>query len=386
MNAPVLIVVGAGPAGRALAHRAGAAGLRVTLVDPAPDRPWHATYGMFSDDVPPWLDDAAAAARTDETVVYTPARRRLARGYTVFDPVRLQRALSLDSVTVVAAAAASITATAVTLPDGTVLTADCVVDARGSAGRRDDRLPRQSAFGVFDSSPDRDGEAGEAVLMDWRPAVGDAAGAPSFSYRVPTARGRLVEETCLAARPPLAIAELERRARARHPAAETADTDVADTHTADVEIVDFPLLDRPCPWRKAGPDEALRFGAAGGLMNPATGYSVAQSLAAVDVVVAAVAAGDDPRRALWPLRARLTYRLQLIGLSVLLGLSADDLVRFFDAFFRLSVRRQRAYLSARDDAGGVLAAMAAVFVRCPVRLQVRVATRTAAALRPGRCP
>ena len=51
-----LLVVGAGPAGRALAHRACVAGLAVTVVDPAPDQEWTATFGLFGDDLPLWID------------------------------------------------------------------------------------------------------------------------------------------------------------------------------------------------------------------------------------------------------------------------------------------------------------------------------------------
>lgn len=115
-------------------------------------------------------------------------------------------------------------------------------------------------------------------------------------------------------------------------------------------------------------------------MNPATGYSVAQSLRAVDTVVAAIASGDDPRSALWPVRARLAYLLRLIGLSVLLTFDASALTAFFDAFFALPVRRQRAYVSARDDAAGVLRAMAGVFIRCPRPLRVAVVRATVAAV------
>ncbi|WP_045541191.1 lycopene cyclase family protein, partial [Gordonia sihwensis] len=215
------------------------------------------------------------------------------------------------------------------------------------------------------------------VLMDWRPAdTGPNAVSSnltssdpaSFSYRIDTARGRLVEETCLAARPPLGISELARRARLRlRLSAPTGDEEVQ--HGGMDEIVDFPMYPNARPWRGDG---ALAIGAVGGLMNPATGYSVAQSLRAADLVVEAVGR-RDPRAALWPRAARIAFALRLLGLLVLIRLRPAELVGFFDAFFGVPVPLQRAYVSSHADAPGVLRAMAAVFRRSPPRLKARVA-------------
>lgn len=111
-------------------------------------------------------------------------------------------------------------------------------------------------------------------------------------------------------------------------------------------------------------------------MNPATGYSVAQSLAAVDAVVDAVVSGRDPARTLWSPRAKAVYALRLIGLAVLLALDGPALRRFFAAFFELSVTRQRSYLSGRDDLAGILATMLALFVRVPWRLRAVMVRQT----------
>ena len=142
------------------------------------------------------------------------------------------------------------------------------------------------------------------------------------------------------------------------------------------EIFRFDLrqqLRSPLLWMMGALFAALAFGAAGGLMNPATGYSVAQSLGAVDGLVDALREGRDLRAHLWPRCARAVHLLRMLGLAVLLSLDAAQLVEFFDAFFRLSADRQRAYLSSRSDLGGLLVTMAAVFVRCPPRLMATVA-------------
>ena len=75
------------------------------------------------------------------------------------------------------------------------------------------------------------------------------------------------------------------------------------------------------------------------------------------------------RRVLWPARARLVYRLRRRGLATLLSLTAAEHEEFFDLFFALPDRHQRAYLSGRADLDGTAAAMAAMFRAAPARLR-----------------
>ncbi|MFW0790547.1 lycopene cyclase family protein [Gordonia sp. CPCC 205333] len=347
-----LLVVGAGPAGRALSFRAAQAGLRVTLVDPDPVRPWRATYGAWTDELPLWLTPDCVAASTTSAVVYTPGRRVIERGYSVLDTEALQRFLS-TGVTAVAAAAASVGQHAVTLTTGETLSATTVVDARGTTGQPSSNTPRQTAVGIR-----RHSRSPEMVVMDWRRPPGMTV-AETFSYRVgvgPTVE--LVEETCLAGAPPIEFRRLGELCAAR------IGTTIPDTTGSDldVELVDFALLPvaQP-PWRQWGKDP-LRFGAAGGLMHPATGYSLAATLSATDFVVDALRVGRDPRAALWPRAARLVYELRVAGLAALLAMKPAELTRFFDIFFGLPLCSQHAYLSSRTDVGGVIRAMWLIFV------------------------
>lgn len=355
-----LAVVGAGPAGRSLAHRALAAGLRVAVIDPAPDGIWSATYGVYTADLPDWFDDSAIAAAAPSVTVFTPTERVIPHGYAILNTAVFQRTLGIDGADVHACFALAVTASTVACSNGRQLRATHVVDARGARSVDHQSRPRQTAAGSVVPSDDA-----SMVLMDWRPACRTVPDATrSFSYRVALGGGRrLVEETCLAGNPPIDVDALTERNRAR--SGRPLVNDALD------EAVDFPLLACTTPWRRvdAGP---LLFGAAGGLMNPATGYSVGQSLQATDVVVGAIVAGRDPHDALWPRRARLAYRLRVLGLTVLLSLDSDDEVTFFDAFFRIDPRLQHRYLCGRDDAVGVLRAMAAVFPRLPLRLRRRV--------------
>ncbi|GAB11149.1 lycopene beta-cyclase [Gordonia araii NBRC 100433] len=345
-----LLVVGAGPAGAALAHRAAVAGLAVTLVDRTPQQRWSQTFGAFVDELPAWLSMDCLATRSDEVAVYTPRRRVLDRAYAVLDNSALRRALSLDAVTIVTAEVLRVGRSGAVLADGSTLQAPVVIDA--SSRRGHPGAPRQRAYGVVGSVDDA-----ETVLMDWRSPLGSGAsgaGPLTFGYRVPVDGERLlVEETFLAGDPP-PVNDLAGRWELRGTPAGWSRDDAAD-----VEIVDFPLTGPTLdPWADDGP---LRFGAAGGLMHPATGYSVATSLRCADIVVDAITSGADPRAALWPSPARRVYRLRELGLGVLLRLGPTATVEFFDAFFGLDPDLQYAYLSSRDDLPGVSAAMRGTF-------------------------
>ena len=350
-------IAGLGPAGRALAHRCAVHGLRVLAIDPHPDRAWAPTYGAWTDELPSWLPDVAAA-RVAEPAAFTVRLHRLAREYQVFDNAALRPALNLTGVTVRAAHL-----------DGLGPLADqarIVIDARGAIGGAAEHtayglvLPRSVA------APALDGAA--AWFMDWRADNGTAPGdPPSFLYAVPTGPDTmLLEETCLVGRPALDLSILADRLTTRLAARGVAGSD------GRVERVRFPV-DAP---RRRG-----AFGARGGFVHPGTGYSVAAALAAADPVAAALAQSRATDRtlvdrALWSYRARAVHRLRRLGLRSLLELAPEQVVPFFAAFLDLPIARQRAYLSGRHDLVGVLTAMVTLARSLPPDL-LRVLARSA---------
>ncbi|WP_040797017.1 lycopene cyclase family protein, partial [Nocardia higoensis] len=127
-----------------------------------------------------------------------------------------------------------------------------------------------------------------------------------------------------------------------------------------VERVRFPV--------QGGRPGAHRFGAAGGFLHPATGYSVATSLSAADEF----ACGAPARLG----RAHAVHALRVAGLRALLALPPADLPVFFDAFFSLPPDLQRAYLSGRSDLAGIAGAMWALFPAVPPGLRSRIAAAT----------
>jgi lycopene beta-cyclase len=199
-------VCGLGPAGRAVAHRALAAGRTVTVIDPRPDRIWTPTYAAWGDELPGWLDAGVVAAAIDGPMAWAVREHRIARSYQVFDTAALQSSLTLHGAKVIADRAVEVHARSVRTAGGLTCTGQ-VVDARGLA--RSPRRAEQTAYGVV---VERTGLE-PTLFMDWRPDNGaDPDDPPSFLYAIPlSADTVLFEETCLAGRPALAPQVLRRR-------------------------------------------------------------------------------------------------------------------------------------------------------------------------------
>ncbi|GAA5173750.1 hypothetical protein GCM10023321_76020 [Pseudonocardia eucalypti] len=368
-----MLVVGGGPAGRAVAAACGERGLRTRLLDPSPGRPWPATYGCWRDELPAWLPPDVLAATAPATA-FARREHRLDRDYAVFDAAALRRELDGRLAT-----------HGVPVERGRARPSDLppagvVIDAGGhgqplaiSRGTR--ACTEQTAFGLVLpaelAEPLR--PSGTAVFMDWRPpgppvseedrysVTPHSRAVGTFLYAVPLDGDRvLLEETSLAARPGLGPDVLEARLRAR-----LAGRGIRPPDGAPRELVRFPL-DRP---RHRAPG-VLGFGAAAPLTHPATGYQLADALRLAPAVAQALTAGltESPAKALtsanallWSPSARLARQLRRYGLELMLRLPPADLPAFFEAFFGLPARDRWTFLGGRDRPAGCALAMARVF-------------------------
>ncbi|TLF65410.1 lycopene cyclase [Nocardia asteroides NBRC 15531] len=350
MNAGVSVVrefdvcvVGLGPAGRGLAHRAAVAGLRVAAVDPRPERLFPPTFSCWVDELPGWLPESVIAQRIAAPTVWTKTEHRIERPYCVLSKAGLHAALALDDATVFAQRARRVDRHEVELANGRVISAATVFDTRGLPvlGKR----RAASAHGIFvDAETAAPMVAdGEGLLLDWRPENGAGPDEPpSFLYAVPLGDGTVIfEETSLGLRGGMPQHELRKRTLSRL-AAHGIRLAGDEPH----EAAHYPL-DQPPP--KKGTAVAVPFGSRGGMMHPCTGYSVADSLALIDTAVAAVQEGRDPIEALWPWQARAVYWMRMRGLWGLGRLTTDQSIAMFEAFFTESPRGQRALLSAHAD-------------------------------------
>lgn len=346
-----IAVVGLGPAGALLAHRAACLGWTVDGYDPAcgtgPDAGetlprWRNTYGMFLEDLPSWAREALVfSAVVPEPQVHTAHSRRLhGRTYAIVDCDATTRRLHHPGI--------RLHRRKVDAPDPRELGVDVVVDCRGVVDRPG--AIRQVAYGVV--VPEL--QDAPSVFMDWRPAAVPGpqdAGPPSFLYVQPVAGGTLYEETVLVTRAATreTLEVLQRRLEQRLGG-------LPGGHTL-TETVHFPTDRRVRGWYSGVRDGVAVFGASGGLTHPATGYSVAASAATADRMLHLLSHGALPRRE--RLSAAWAHRLRGFGAELLVLADAPTLRSFFDAFFGLPTHRQASYL-AGQDAGRVALAMLAL--------------------------
>lgn len=281
----------------------------------------------------------------------------------MLDTLALQTALRVDNARLVTGTAQRITSSDVTLTDGTIVSGATVVDARGTIGMPG--LAEQTAYGVIVPREVAEPllESAGAWFMDWRHDNGTDPGAvPSFLYTVRSSEESiLLEETCLVGRPALDIRVLRDRLHIRLRA-----RGLVLSGSESVERVRFPVQSPP---RKRGENDVVRFGSRSPMMHPATGYSVAASLAAVDDLVDAVRRG----RRVGSLQIWAVQRLRNLGLKTALDLDPALVPQFFASFFDLPVALQASYLSGRSDAAGTVHAMIRMFPTLPTATRLAIA-------------
>lgn len=322
-----MIIVGLGPAGAYLGHRAYARGLKVIGVDHSDT--WTATYGGWVDELPrvPFHRVVKPSVR------FGGLGRVIDRDYAIIDATTWRQEL-LDFPTVTGHA--EIASANRVLIDGRPHLTDVIIDARGltyTAG-----TPVQQALGWFiDDAPDA-----------WMDFAGD-----TFLYSMPTPRGHLVEETYLATDNLHEWSDLEQRLRQRFP----------DAEPTGVERVLITLGGHD----HCGP--ALPYGARAGFVSPITGYSVSTSIKMAEPTLDALWSGGQ-----LPWRTRtfrsdrwLAERLQ----RVLLALPAEGLHQLLRALLTLPAELQRRFL-ALGDLAGTLACMPLVFAQVDNRTKAHI--------------
>lgn len=383
-----VIVVGGGPAGLAAAAACADAGLDVALLAPDHAAPWPNTYGVWADELEPLGVVDCLAARWDTVTVATGASpaRQLDRAYGRVDNPALQARLyercARGGARLLAGSArgteVTIAGTAVLTAEGERHAALAVVDASGHRpalltpghGRPPAWQAAYGLLGRFDGAPIA---AGSMVFMDWSDAalqgLPRVAEDPTFMYGMDLGDGRwFVEETSLARRPALGSDVLEQRLRRR---LQTAGARLIET--LEVERCLFPM-GVALPARN---QRVIGFGAAAGMVHPATGYQVGAALQRAPALAAALSrALDTPGatahsvaaaawRAVWPIDLVRQRALHAFGLEALLRFDTATVQRFFSAFFDLGEEHWRGYVSGAPSVGQLAGTMLALFRRSP---------------------
>ncbi|TNE89623.1 MAG: lycopene cyclase family protein [Deltaproteobacteria bacterium] len=363
-----VLLVGAGPAGLRLAAELTSRGVGVCIVDPSPDQ-FEASFGLFAEDLPEDLAPAVCGQWDHVRFATSAGTRAVHREYLRLNSRILHRLLqtACEGCAWVRARVTSVTqqgkAFEVVLDTGDRLVARRVVDCSGHRrvlGRADARHA-QVALGAT-----LHGDHGmkTPLFMDFS---GPQDG--TFLYALPVSANELfVEETALITDRAPAWSLLEQRLRAR--LASLGLTGEIEVHEHCVIPMDSALPDLDSP--------VLAFGAAAGMVHPATGYQLAASLALAGPFAARLAETlDDPvetaARACWDVlwsdEARRVRELRLFGARFVAGLPHADQAAFFDAFFQLPADLARTYLAHDGGLADTCRAMLRMFALLPTRLR-----------------
>jgi lycopene cyclase-like protein len=405
-------ILGSGPAAWAAATACCQVGLSVTLIAPEPHDDWQQTYGVWLDQLDGPVRHMLGLSVTEALplsnqwptiTAVTDASRDLKRAYGLLNNAAVRSSLERVAhdtglLTVRTASAKSISHdqwSTVTLSKGRAVTARLVIDATGwqspfvqrkrvdgsVLGERASSEPgvpsacgyaMQAAYGVIaevDRSP-----YPSSVLMDWTgPNRRDA----SFLYALDLGGRWLLEETSLARNPALSPADLKARLSAR-----LSGMGVRITTVHLEEHVLFPMdVAMPVVGQRI-----LAIGAAGALVHPATGYSVAASLRLAPRLAGALrVAFDSPSadaqsianagwRAIWPADRRKARNLESYGLERLLTMNQSEIRGFFHTFFALGPAVLSTYLGGDASSNELAAVMWKVFQKAPLRLRSRLAS------------
>lgn len=359
-------ILGAGPAGRVLAQHLTGTDLRVGLFDPQGEAAWKNTYGLWIDEVEGLEKGPPLQFRWQKALAYVGAgpqkeKRVLPRSYGLIDKqawrAMIDAELQRGAVRCVESAVQGIDGvsgrTTLQLKNGSSFVARIVVDATGRGLFLDPCRPRdpgfQSAYGVFARLKGDPLEGEKMVLMDFRPPDGIAhrGEEPTFLYGMHLGEDRyFLEETVLVGRNPRSFESLKADLHRR--------LDRLGVDLVEIEEEEQCLIPMGTSLPKYDP-KLFGFGASAGFIHPATGYQIGRMLREAPRVAKRIESGLSHNVAtselvrqlnelIWPPEVRRARELLLFGQEVLLGMSADEIGRFFEAFFALPEKGWKSYL------------------------------------------
>ncbi|KAK3288595.1 hypothetical protein CYMTET_3931 [Cymbomonas tetramitiformis] len=378
-----VVVVGCGPAGLSIAAALADQGLQVGLV--APDRPFVNNYGVWLeefkalgledallntyDDVLVWFDESDPAEGIGLGRQYGRVGRKELRDVLLArckeGGVRYHAALvdvleNFEESGEVHKPKDASTTSMLHCDDGFDITSRLVVLSTGHNREmvqyesNDSPYGWQTAYGIEIKMPDHPFPENKAVFMDFRqsdPEIEDGSmwRVPSFLYVLPTDKDTFfLEETCLAARVQVPFDELKRRLLRR---LLRMGLSVEPSQIVEEEASWIPL-GGPLPISQ---QRNVAFGAAAGLVHPASGYSIVNTMSRAQPVAKAIAeelkngtaqeAADAAWRVLWSNENRRQMAFHQVGMELIMALRLDTLREFFDTFFKLPRKYWQGFLS-----------------------------------------
>mmetsp|Transcript_18453 Transcript_18453/g.33059 ORF Transcript_18453/g.33059 Transcript_18453/m.33059 type:complete len:845 (+) Transcript_18453:1089-3623(+) len=370
-----VVVAGVGPAGLALAGALGRKGLKVGLI--GPDTPFTNNYGVWVDEfeelglehtLVDTYEDALVSCDENGLV---PVGRRYGRvGRKELREELLSRCQDSKNVFYYpglvsstkeegAKSEESDEVRRVRLTDGSEFTGKLVTMSTGHnrdvLSYEDGNLPMwQTAYGIEVDMPGHPWDPKKAVFMDLTQSDEGLTGksitrVPSFLYVLPDKDKVFLEETCLISEVQVPFDELKRRLYKR-------------LQRMNISVAQENIIEEEASWIPLGgslpviPQPVLGFGAAAGLVHPASGYSIVNSLSRAEEIADAIEEGLSEKESqrstmawtrLWNSENRRKMAFYQFGAGLIAKMPLATLKEFMRAFYALPGPIWKGFLSHR---------------------------------------
>ncbi len=395
---PDVLVLGAGPAGMAIASALGKEKLEVEVLSPnGPEEPWPNTYGIWGKEVDQLGLEDLLEYRWKNTVSffghgsleehhYENKATEHSLDYGLFDKKKLHsywlNECNKSLIKWHEGFAEKIHfqkhKSIVTTSDGKTYSARLVVDATGYDPvflklRSCGPLAVQTCYGIVGSFSKPPLKKGQFVLMDYRNDHLNEAQKkepPTFLYAMDMGNGKyFLEETSLGLVNPLTMDNLKERLEKR-----LAYRNISITSMQHEELGLF------LPMNMAIPDfkqQILGYGGAASMVHPASGYLIGNVLRRAPLVAKAISTAMNDSKlstyniarkgweSLWPKELIRKKSIYQFGLEKLMRFDEKLLREFFGSFFKLPKTQWYGFLTDTLSLREIVYAMCIMFIKAP---------------------
>ena len=395
---PDVLVLGAGPAGMAIASALGKEKLNVEVLSPnGPDEPWPNTYGIWGKEVDQLGLQDLLEHRWKNTVSffghgsleehhYENKATEHSLDYGLFDKKKLHRywlnECNKSFIKWHKGFAENIHfqkhKSTVTTDLGDTYSARLIVDATGydpvflklkSCGP----LAVQTCYGIVGTFSKPPLKEGQFVLMDYRNDHLDEEQKkepPTFLYAMDMGNGKyFLEETSLGLVNPLTMENLKKRLEKR-----LSHRNISITGMQHEELGLFLPMNMPIPDFK---QQILGYGGAASMVHPASGYLIGNVLRRAPLVAKAISTAMHDKKlstyhiarkgweSLWPKELIRKKSIYQFGLEKLMRFDEKLLREFFGSFFQLSKSQWYGFLTDTLSLKEIVYAMCIMFIKAP---------------------
>eukprot|EP00468_Gymnochlora_sp_CCMP2014_P002625 CAMPEP_0167762396 /NCGR_PEP_ID=MMETSP0110_2-20121227/12744_1 /TAXON_ID=629695 /ORGANISM="Gymnochlora sp., Strain CCMP2014" /LENGTH=1052 /DNA_ID=CAMNT_0007649265 /DNA_START=179 /DNA_END=3337 /DNA_ORIENTATION=+ len=379
-----VLVAGVGPAGLALAGELAERGVDVGLV--GPETSFTNNYGVWEDEFKDLGLEHTLEKVYDETLVvidekkgyeainrkYARVGRKELRDHLVSKCKNSGRVRYLSGIVEGVSRDTSEPTKIVELQNGDKLSAKFVTMSTGhnrEVLEYEEGPPPtwQTAYGIEIAMKNHPWASDKAVFMDLSQSDDENPGVsrvPSFLYILPDEDKVFLEETCLVSQVQVPFDELKRRLYKR-------------LQNMGVTVDPESIIEEEASWIPLGgplpkvPQSVLGFGAAAGLVHPASGYSIVNSLkmasSVADSIVEGLGTGDFDSasmkawQTIWSDENRQKMAFYQFGSDLIAKMSLSEIKEFMRTFYSLPSPLWKGFLSHDLNPAGLMVLAISMF-------------------------